>query len=594
MKKKNSSGFSLLEVMIGVAVFAIIFVGVYSGIQMVFKVVYQSRLKILETGILNEQIEIIRNMPFSDVGIINGSPSGLIERTAVVPRNNINFTVTRTIRNIDDPYDGTIGGNPNDTAPADYKLVEVEVTCAACNQREPARLSTYVAPKNLEGDPTHGALFIQVFDADAVPVQGASVHIVSTVTDPTLDMTDVTDNEGMLRIVDLGAGIDAYQITVSKTGYTTDQTVGPTEAIPNPVKPPASVVAQTATRISFSIDRVSSLVLLTSNGACAPVGNTAVNVFGTKVIGIEPDVLKINQNITTNGSGGYTFANLEWDNYGLRPAGYDLIGSIPALPITLAPGVSQPVQLILGAGTVNSLLAQVKDSVTGQPVSNAAVRVTAGSYDQTKITGVGYARQTDWSGGPGQLDIGDETQYWADDGKLEINNPAGDVKLKKVGQNYVNSGYLESSIFDLGVSATFVNLLWEPFSHPVEVGAGGVRFQIAVSTSSTPSFWDYVGPDNTAGTYFDEINFSLANLPAGRRYLRYKMFLRTENAAFTPTVSDLNITYTTSCTPPGQAYFGNLANQDYTVEVSHSGYQTSTQTVTASGDVVMGVELAAS
>ncbi len=594
MKTKNQNGFSLIEVMVGVAVFALVFVGIYSGIQMVLKVVYQSRLRIIETGVLDEQIEIIRNLPFADIGIVNGSPAGILQRIATTTRNGIDFSITRTIRNIDDNYDGVIGGIPNDTSPADYKLAEVEIICARCNQREPARLSTFIAPRNLEGDPTHGALFIEVFDANADPVPGATVHVVATSTNPAIDLTDTTDNEGMLRIVDLGAGMDAYSLTVSKSGYTTDQTLNRTVNNPNPVKLPASVTAQSVTEISFSIDRVSSLGISTINNACVPVAGVSMNAIGTKIIGTEPDVFKINQTITTNSSGEYTLANLEWDSYGLRPSSYDLLGSIPALPINLAPGVEQPVQLILGANTVNSLLVQVKDSITGQPVPSAIVRVSATGYNQNKTTGVGYIQQTDWSGGSGQLDFTNETKYWADDGKMEISDPAGDVKLKKVGQQYVSDAYLESSIFDLGVAATMVDLIWEPLAQPQESGAGSARFQIVVSSTSTPEAWDYVGPDNTANTYFDEQNFSLANIPPGNRYLRYKMFLRTANVDYTPTVSHLNITYTTSCTPPGQAYFGNLANQEYTVEVSKSGYQTSTQTVAASGDVIMEIELTAS
>lgn len=594
MKTENQNGFSLIEVMVGVAVFSLVFVGIYSGIQMVLKVVYQSRLRIIETGILNEQIEIIRNLPFADIGIAAGSPAGILQRTVTTTRNGIDFSVTRTIRNIDDDYDGIIGGTPNDTAPADYKFVEVEITCTRCNQREPARLSTFVAPRNLEGDPTHGALFIEVFDADADPVQGATVHVVATSTNPAIDLTDTTDNEGMLRLVDLGAGIDVYSITVSKSGYTTDQTLSRTIGNPNPVKLPASVTAQSVTEISFSIDHVSSLGISTINNACAPVAGVSMNVIGTKIIGTEPDVFKINQTITTNGNGEYTLSNLEWDSYGLRPSSYDLLGAIPALPINLAPGVDQPVQLIISANTANSLLAQVKDSITGQPVPSASVRVSATGYNQNKTTGVGYIQQTDWSGGSGQLDFTNETKYWADDGKMEVSNPAGDVKLRKVGQKYVSDAYLESSIFDLGISATLVDLIWEPMAQPQQSGSGSVRFQIAASTTSTPGTWDYAGPDNTANTYFDELNFSLANTPPGNRYLRYKMFLRTAGTDYTPTVSHLNITYTTSCTPPGQAYFGNLANQEYTVEVSKPGYQTSTQTVTASGDVIMGVELTAS
>ncbi|KKQ27542.1 MAG: hypothetical protein US42_C0008G0053 [Candidatus Magasanikbacteria bacterium GW2011_GWC2_37_14] len=594
MKNKSFLGFSLIEVMVGVAVFSLIFVGIYSGVQLVFKVVYQSRLRILETGVLNEQVEIIRNLPFADVGIVNGSPSGVLVRTVTSTRNNIDFLVTRTIRNIDDSFDGLIGGVPNDTAPADYKLVEVEVTCPSCGQREPARLSTYIAPKNLEGNLNHGALFVEVFDSEAEPVQGATVHIVATSTNPQLDMTDVTDNEGMLRIVDLATGTAAYAITVSKDGYTSEQTMLPSVSVPNPVKLPISVAVQIVTEISFSIDLVSSLQIQTLNSVCSALGSVGLSVLGTKVIGIEPDVLKVNQNITTNGSGIYNLTNLEWDNYGLKPSAYDLVGSIPATPINLSAGVDQPVQLILGANTANSLLVQVKDSVTDQPVSGAQVKISKTGYEQTKITGVGYVRQTDWSGGTGQLNMSDESKYWSDDGKLEINSPAGDLKLRELGQSYVSSGYLESSIFDLGTLVNFVDLIFEPLSQPAETGADSLHFQVAVSTTSTPVSWNYLGPDNTSATYYNSTNYSLNNLPNNQRYFRYKVFLQTVDNNYTPILSDLNITYITACTPPGQTYFGNLLAETYTVEVSANGYQTTTQTVTLSGDVIMGIELAAS
>ena len=174
----NKKGFGLLEVMIAVAIFVVFAVGIYSGIQYVFKVVYQSRLRILESSILNEQIEIIRNLSFYDVGIINGSPAGVLTKTETIRRNDIDFLITRTIRNIDDPFDGTIDGEPKDLVPADYKMVQIDVICSHCSQQEPLSVITYVSPKLLEGDPTHGALF-KSFDADARPVQGASVQVVA-------------------------------------------------------------------------------------------------------------------------------------------------------------------------------------------------------------------------------------------------------------------------------------------------------------------------------------------------------------------------------------------------------------------------------
>lgn len=587
----NKKGFGLLEVMVAVAIFVIFAIGIYSGIQYVFKIVYQSRLRILESSILNEQIEIIHNLSFFDVGIVNGSPSGILERTEIVTRNNSNFLVTRTIRNIDDSFDGTIDGEPKDLSPADYKMVQIDVICEACNQRESVSAMTYVAPKLLEGDPTHGALFIEVFDADAIPVQGATVHIVATSTNPTIDLVDTTDNDGMLKLVDLGSGMDVYHITVTKNGYTTDRTLTPSESNLNPVKPPASVEAQDVSEISFSIDKLSSISLGTINSSCSPVGNASVTLVGSKVIGTEPDILKVNSTIITNSSGNYLFSNLEWDTYDLWSNNYDVLGSIPAFPISLSPGMEQATQLVLGVNTANSLLVSVSDNITKQPLSNATVRLYNDIYSQTKVTGVGFVRQTDWSGGIGQEEFINENKYWADDGRVETNDPDGDIKLLKLGESYVSDGGLESSIFDFGLPVNFVNINWEPMAQPEGVGSNGVRFQIATSNTSTPETWNYLGPDGTASTYYNYENVSINNAHEGDQYLRYKLYLSTESSAVTSIVSDINISYTTSCTPPGQVYFGGLVEGDYNVEISRDGYQIKNETVHVVSDIVFGVSL---
>ncbi|MBI4992576.1 MAG: hypothetical protein HZC26_00325, partial [Candidatus Magasanikbacteria bacterium] len=302
---------------------------------------------------------------------------------------------------------------------------------------------------------------------------------------------------------------------------------------------------------------------------------------------------KVDENISTDSNGNYSLADLEWDAYALPIlSSYDLIGSIPILPISLPPGVTQPVQLLVGANTANSLLVNVSDNMTNQPISNASVRVYAGSYDQTKTTGIGFTRQTDWSGGSGQLSYVSETKYWSDDGKVDVNSSAGDITLAKIGQNYLTSGELESSVFDLGSAVNFVNLIWESLAQPAEAGADPVRWQIATSDIANPVSWDYLGPDGTAATYYDADDIAINSIHNGDRYFRYKLFLSTASDAVTPTVSDLMVTYTNACTPPGQSYFGSLSATDYTVEITKAGYQTNTQTVSVSGDMVFGAEMA--
>src|SRR3989344_4973354 len=122
---RDERGFTILEVTVGVAIFLIFAVGVFSALTTVFKMVYQSRLRILETAVATEQLEVIRNLPFASVGVVGGVPAGVLIANKTIVRGGMVFIVTTTIRNIDDPFDGTVTSTPVDEAPADFKYAEV-------------------------------------------------------------------------------------------------------------------------------------------------------------------------------------------------------------------------------------------------------------------------------------------------------------------------------------------------------------------------------------------------------------------------------------------------------------------------------------
>lgn len=579
-------GFTLVEVVVATAVFLLFALGIYGTITTAFKIVYRSRLTILENAIASEELEVARNVPYNDVGIVGGVPAGVLPRTKLVARNGIIFTLTTTVRNIDDPFDGTVGGNPNDLAPADYKLVEMAVICDQCRQVAPLVLSTMVGPKNLEGASQNGALFIHVFDSAGQPVSGANVQVVNSATTPNTIIDDVTDNAGYLRIIDAPTGTLSYAITVNKSGYSSDYTVAASQSVLNPVKPPANVVSQTVTEISFQIDRTAAVNLQTLNAVCAAIGNAAGTMRGTKLIGTDPLVYKFDENFTTNGGGQTSWPAMEWDMayyISTSNTAYDIAGSIPQLSFALNAGTNQNVTLVLAPHTANSFLVKARDAGTGLPLSDATVAISGQSYSGSLLTGVGYVRQTDWSGGSGQAMFINDDEYWSDDGGLKTNGPAGDVKLRKAGNNYLASGWLESSTFDLSTAVDFKNVIFEPLNQPPQTGSNAVRLQLATSNTSTPASWNFVGPDGTAATFYTPTSTTMANLHDGNRYFRYRLFLTTADTGFTPEISEVSFTFTTSCTPPGQAFFSNLSSGTYTIDVGREGYASSTGQIDVSG-----------
>lgn len=575
----------MLEVVLSVGIFVLFAFGIYGGINLIFKIVYQSRMRILETAILAEKLEIARNLPFDSVGIINGSPAGLLPHTTTTIRNGQVFTLITTVRNIDDPFDGLAGGSPNDTSPADYKLVEISAICQTCLQKIPVILSTTVAPKNLEGATSNGSLFIQVFDAQGLPVVGANVSATNTARAPNVVIQDTTDNTGWLKIIDTTTGTQSYYISVTKNGFSRDYSVDAASIGATPIKPPSTVVTQTVTEVSFSIDRVGSMNLHTINSGCSAIANADFNIRSERLLGTNPDVYKYNQNLTTNGSGNYAFASMEWGKYHFSATNtpYDIAGSIPMLPADLAPGAAQDVSLILTSQSPNSLLVKVKDAGTGLPLSDTLVHLTKSGYDESKTTGYGFMRQTDWSGGSGQVTSTDPARYFADDTNVDNNSPAGDLKLKKAGPDYLNSGWLESSTFDLQTQVDFHSLIFQPVTQPPQTGTEPIKFQMAATNTPSSSGWVYLGPDGATSTYYVSTSSLVWSGLDNNRYLRYKVFLSTADTGYTPLLSEVSITYTNNCVPPGQVFFGGLGAGSYTLEVSRNGYITNSGLVDVAG-----------
>jgi hypothetical protein len=183
------------------------------------------------------------------------------------------------------------------------------------------------------------------------------------------------------------------------------------------------VVQQQLTQISFAIDRVSTLDISSVTETCSPIPDIVFSIDGSKTIGTDAvgsGILKYSENLSTDSSGKNIISDLEWDtcNLELNDPNYDLIGANPLLPIGLSPDSYEELKLIVALKDPRSLLITVKDASTQLPLSGADVRLENGAYDTTLTTGRGFLRQSDWSGGAGQTDFINQTQYFDSDGNI--------------------------------------------------------------------------------------------------------------------------------------------------------------------------------
>ncbi len=144
--KRFNQGFTLVEVVISMALLLVVIVAGYQGFFFVQTSIAYTHYKMAATDLANEQFEIIKNLPYSSVGVVNGDPSGVVLASQTLVRGSASYTVTVSIHNVDDPFDNT----PVDSFSHDYKLVEVSIGCQTCKNFTPIVFTGQVAPANLE------------------------------------------------------------------------------------------------------------------------------------------------------------------------------------------------------------------------------------------------------------------------------------------------------------------------------------------------------------------------------------------------------------------------------------------------------------
>jgi prepilin-type N-terminal cleavage/methylation domain-containing protein len=574
--KKEQSGFTLLESMIGIAIFVMLAAIVYQTFFTISKAATLNWENTTVSHLAAQYLEITRNIPYSQIGTLQGNPPGSLPdlpNPLSVTISGKTYQIYYEVTYLDDPADGTaLSGS--DPAPQDYKQVKLSVKNTTTGIV--TNFLTNIVPTGLENMTSGGALSLSVINAVGQPVPGATISIINTALNPDINLTRTSDSSGRWVEVGLPDSSNNYHISVTKNGYSSDQTYPITAGNPSPTKPDATIVDAQITQISFAIDQTSSLTFNTLNQACAPISSVDLGIRGAKLIGT-PNVYKFNNSYTSNGSGQVALNNAEWDNYTPALVGntYMIYGSSPIQQINLLPNTTQIFNLILGAKTANSLLVIVTDGSTGNPIEGASVHLTNTSpvVDNTLITGGSLWSQQWWNGGSGQAGWTDTTKYFADDGNISTTDTPLAMRLRSSGGTVLaTDGALISSTFDTGSPSTsYTTFNWQPASQDPETT---VKFQIATNNDNTT--WNFMGPDGTSSTYYTTPGTNISSANNGNRYIRYKAYLSTANTSKNPTVTSTGINYVSGCFTPGQVIFPGLSSSTYQVDVSMTGYLTKT------------------
>lgn len=390
----KSKGFTLVEIIVGLAVFLIIAGALFGITQLTFENIGQTRVRHTARLLANEKMEEARNLSYDNLGVQGGIPAGPLAAEQTVQLGGIAFTVKTSVVFIDDPFDGTA---PADSLSSDYKRVRIEVSWGGgfSAGSRPTVLISDIVPKGVESEAGGGTLSLLVFNAQGDPFSGADVHIVNSQVLPEVDLNTTSDAFGRVLLPGALASIEGYEITVTKSGYSIDRTYSRAE-VANPTKPHLSVIEGEVTEASFAIDKVSTLTINTfgkRESGFPSLPNIEFRLQGEKIIGTdtgENEIHKYDEILTTDSSGLIELNDIEWDNYQIiiTDSSYNLAGSNPHLPYSLVPDTAAQISLSLNPETQHSLLVLVTNS-QDDPLASASARlVNEGvEYDETVLTG---------------------------------------------------------------------------------------------------------------------------------------------------------------------------------------------------------------
>ena len=383
IRLKKLRGQTLLEVLIALAIFSILAHALLTLVATTYSINTFNRSRIAARLLAQEKIEVIRNMAYNDIGTVGGIPPGNIPQYETVNLNGLNYIVKTTIIYIDDPFDMQ---TPQDLLPTDYKRVSIEITWEGLesSRKTPVRLITDISPQGIEQTTGGGTLSIIVVDSNLQPVNQADVTISSTGTNPLINMSIKTADNGRVLLPGAPPCNNAcYKIIITKDEYSKEQTYSSSE-IANPEKPNLSVLKGKLTEVTFMIDKLGSLQIASysdDNGLFSILPNTPFTLTGQKTIGTDDDdnpIIKYQKNFTTGGDGKITINDLEWDKYQItiNSSVGDISGINPFQPISIDPEENQNAAISVSSDTQNSILVTFVN-----PADNQVASVSARIFD---------------------------------------------------------------------------------------------------------------------------------------------------------------------------------------------------------------------
>ena len=551
-------GVSFVEVLVVAAIILLFFSGLFAGLRSTIIIISTSKGEAGALALLNERLEYIRSLPYDDVGTVGGIPDGNLAQNSTTTLNNIVYSGRTLVQYVDAPEDGT-GVSDENGITADYKRVKIEYSWNTRGGERSRSLISDIVPRSIETIAGGGTLTVNVFDALAQPVSGADVRVVNNTTTTTIDVVVSTNVNGIATFPGAPAAA-GYELSATKSGFSTDQTYSASSTNQNPSPSHVAVVESEVSTINFAIDATSDLTVQTVG---VPTTDTFSDTFTTSVNLVNPSSTTVSgeEVILTDTAGAYNSPGTVFST-STAPVTFDSWVSAD-FTATTPTSTALTVQVYSVSGTNYTLVSDIdlpgnSSGFTSGPIDLSALAV--GIYPELALGAT--------------LTTSDTTQTpRLSDWEIEYitNEPAiGNISFtltsdKTIGTDISESPipkYNESHTTDSGGDTTINDLEWDLYDVTLNTGA----YDIAEACNNIPYTLSPGVTETLKLTLTSAVTYSLrvavldiTGDPIGGATVR---------------LQNTGVDETQETSVCGQTFFntGLYASGDYTVDVSAPGY----------------------
>lgn len=365
---KDDKGSVFFDVMMGSAlllVFAVSFIPMFVFAN---ETATDGFRKTNAAALAEKQLNVIKSLPYDNIGLVGGNPGGVIDSQTTVTSNGTNYTIKNRIRWVDDPADSP------DSDVRDYKKVTVEVSWQTAFGTRKIKLSANIARQSEQQISTNGNIRVIVKDTEGLFIEDAEVSLT---TGPSAPQSQYTDENGEVFFADITPSVTEgdYTIAVAKSGYVVR---------PDQVVQTTTVVAGETRVLEFIMGRPGRLTITLKD----PLGNIISK--NCKVTLTNPYAGDVDY---SSSNGYFEIDDLFPGNWEINPfaPSYEYTGD----PITVEVNKDDPrdVVIIMTPRQAGNLHLEVYDNSSGSPISNADVELTNVStseqiIQQTNVNGV--------------------------------------------------------------------------------------------------------------------------------------------------------------------------------------------------------------